>query len=134
MNQTSKNSNLYLWPCNKQKIITLHIMVMYLEYFEQAFSKGYNHLLNINLKKTGEALYNKTLLTVWKLAVYKLHEHGNQVAIYILNIMVYMDGSCINVKTILFCDVIVNKVELNGVLVVFCEFFSVTILILLKLS
>ena len=101
-------------------------IVTYLGYFRLALSQGYQPLLNIDLTRTGEANYNKTLLTVWKLAFDKLHEHGNQVAIDILNMMAYMDGSCINVKTILFYDGITNgkwkEMELNEVLDILCEY------------
>lgn len=65
---------------------------------------------------------NKTLLTVWKMAIEKLKSHEHKVAIDVLNMMAYMDNTFINMNTFLLYDTIPDKVMLNSVIDILCEY------------
>ncbi|XP_057297664.1 uncharacterized protein LOC130628699 [Hydractinia symbiolongicarpus] len=65
---------------------------------------------------------NKTLLTVWRMAIEKLKSHEHKVAIDVLNMMAYMDNTFINMNTFLLYDKIPDKVMLNSVIDILCEY------------
>ncbi|XP_057317162.1 uncharacterized protein LOC130662340 isoform X1 [Hydractinia symbiolongicarpus] len=86
------------------------------------FKRNKMQLLDINLKKIGEALYGKTLMTVWQMAFEKLKLNKHKVAIDVINMMSHMDGNFINTKAFLFHENIEDEIDLNEIVGMLCEY------------
>ena len=93
----------------------------------------------MNVKIDSFSEYDKTLLTVWDMALDKIKNESRN-ALLVLGMMAYMDNRFINQKTFLNFSDIDGEFELNEILELLCQYslvmqrnnlFCVLLLILL---
>lgn len=67
-------------------------------------------------------MYDKTLMTVWQMALEKLKLGKHKVAIDVINMISHMDGNFINIKAFLYHHNLEDEFALNEIIDVLCEY------------